>query len=74
MKLTAAIMTLLVSCFVSVYAQDTVCECINPFSGTSRAYRGNPDTLCDTNQGPGFCYVACDGACRDQMDTASVGR
>merc|ERR1712038_1396336 len=49
------------------------CECINPFQGTINAYRGNPDSLCYTG-GPGWCYVACNGACRDQQQTASAAR
>ena len=51
-----------------------LCECYNPFSGTRNGYRGNPDTLCDDKQGPGFCYVKCDGACRDESPTASSYR
>ena len=47
------------------------CECINPFQGTINAYRGDPDSLCG---GPGFCYVACNDACRDQKQTASAAR
>jgi len=49
------------------------CECINPFTGTANAWKGNPDTLCGRG-GPGFCYVDCNGACRDQQPTASPYR
>ena len=50
-----------------------LCECTNPFLGTVNSYRGDPDSLCSP-AGPGFCYVACDGACRDQRKTASAAR
>merc|ERR1712038_155580 len=50
-----------------------LCDCINPFQGTNQAYRGDPDSLCGSG-GPGFCYVACNGACRDQKQTASASR
>merc|ERR1712038_1873716 len=50
-----------------------LCDCINPFHGTNQAYRGDPDSLCGSG-GPGFCYVACNGACRDQEQTASNAR
>merc|ERR1712038_565370 len=50
-----------------------LCDCINPFQGTINAYRGDPDSLCYTG-GPGWCYVACNGACRDQEQTASAAR
>ena len=52
-------------------AGGALCECINPFQGTINAYRGDPDTLCG---GPGFCYVACNNACSDQMQTARAAR
>ena len=50
-----------------------LCQCTNPFLGTRNSYRGDPDSLCSPG-GPGFCYVACDRACRDQRDTASAAR
>merc|ERR1712233_99602 len=50
-----------------------VCECINPFQGTNQHYRGDPEALC-SDLGPGFCYVECNHACRDQKQTASRGR
>merc|ERR1712203_294600 len=49
------------------------CECINPFEGTTKHYRGDPESLC-SNFGPGFCYVACNGECRDEKPTASWRR
>merc|ERR1712038_267685 len=50
-----------------------LCDCINPFQGTINAYRGDPDSLC-AEGGPGWCYVDCNGACRDQQQTASAYR
>merc|ERR1712112_211347 len=50
-----------------------LCECINPFLGTSNAYRGDSDALCGEN-GPGFCYVPCDADCSDIQQTASLSR
>merc|ERR1712038_375423 len=50
-----------------------LCECINPFQCTNQAYRGDPVALCGSG-GPGFCYVDCNGACRDQQQTASPSR
>ena len=41
------------------------CECYNPYSGRL-AYKGLPEILCDASINPGFCYVECNGACRDQ--------
>ena len=50
---------------------DAPCECINPFQGTSRWYKGNPDHLCPDK---GLCYVACDRGCSDQAPTANAYR
>merc|ERR1712029_47934 len=50
-----------------------LCECINPFSGTSNGYRGNPDNLCG-DDGPGQCYVPCDADCSDIQPAASSAR
>merc|ERR1712061_99644 len=50
-----------------------LCDCINPFQGTKQAYLGDPDSLCGSG-GPGHCYVACNGACRDQIQTKSASR
>merc|ERR1719510_1162943 len=50
------------------------CECINPFGPVGpNGWKGNPDYLC-AGDGPGFCYVACNSACRDQEPAASHGR
>ena len=57
----------------SPYSPAPSCECINPFLGTKRAYRGDPEALCGP-RGPGFCYVACNDACRDQKPTATAAR
>merc|ERR1712130_637690 len=50
-----------------------LCECINPFQDTRNHYRGDPEALC-SHFGPGFCYVECNQACRDQKFTATRGR
>merc|ERR1712223_9764 len=60
-------------CTAEVSAVSDPCECINPFTGTANAWKGNPDYLC-ANDGPGFCYVACNNTCRDQQPTADTNR
>merc|ERR1719273_2934029 len=55
------------------YPPAPLCDCINPFQGTINSYRGDPDSLCGCG-GPGWCYVDCNSACRDQQQTASNAR
>merc|ERR1712055_127464 len=68
---------LLGTCFTfsdfSSKIEPDVCECTNPFQGTRNHYRGDPEALC-SDFGPGFCYVDCNRACRDEKPTASRGR
>merc|ERR1712038_763880 len=49
-----------------------LCECINPFNGTSYASTGDPCTLC--NRLPGLCYVSCNSDCRDRAPAAGDNR